>query len=178
MKKQFTIVSTIILLSLVLVSCSWFDPKVPVKCGDEILKVSRQNAEEYQTLCAKEESSVQPTTAIGYLEEDIEYVEAVKSEDLIHTAYWTVSTDKNDWPDLDNIDWIAGHTDPDATGNATLYVHIVTKDFSFDDLNGIYFNAYTGPASDEAIALATEEIQDSVRPHVPGFTLNKVIMVK
>ena len=95
------------------------------------------------------------------------------ADQLAHLAYWTTATEKDRWPEMSQFTIVACHDDPDADGNAKV-VFLVGEDIKTSDLKLIYFNGYSGPWNDEVKAQIITEIQDSVRPHVPGFTLKTV----
>jgi hypothetical protein len=97
---------------------------------------------------------------------------AVESE-LAHLAYWSSATEKDRWPDMKQFNIIACHNDPDAEGNAKV-VFLIGEDIQVEDLQLIYYNGYTGVWSDQVKSQIITEIQDSVRPHIPGFTLTEV----
>lgn len=99
----------------------------------------------------------------------------VKQEDLQHTAYWTVATDDGRWPDLTGFDIVACHGDPDVDGNAKIV--FLVGNITENDLQLIYYNGYTGLWSGSAKQQIITEIQDSVRPHIPGFNLNEVEII-
>lgn len=98
-----------------------------------------------------------------------------KQEGLQHTAYWTVATTTDHWPDLSQFDIVACHSDPDSDGNAK--VVFLIGNVTDKDLQLTYFNGYAGTWSESAKQQILREIQDSVRPHVPGFNLNEVEII-
>lgn len=93
-------------------------------------------------------------------------------KDLVHLAYWTTATDIADWPDLSEFDIVECHNDPDENGDAK--VVFLVGDISETDLQLTYFNGYSGNWSESVKNQIITEVQDSVRPHVPGFTLVEV----
>ncbi len=97
---------------------------------------------------------------------------AAESE-LAHLAYWSSATEKDRWPDMKQFNIIACHNDPNAEGNAKV-VFLIGEDIQVEDLQLIYYNGYTGVWSDQVKSQIITEIQDSVRPNVPGFTLTEV----
>lgn len=99
---------------------------------------------------------------------------AVK-KNLEHTAYWTVATEHSRWPDMSEFDIVAGHSDPNEKGEAK--VIFLIGNITEKDLQHTYFNGYKGTWSESVKNQIITEIQDSVRPHVPGFTLSTVEIV-
>jgi hypothetical protein len=102
-------------------------------------------------------------------------VPVVKQGGLEHTAYWTVATEHSRWPDMSGFDIVSGHSDPDENGDAK--VVFLIGNITADDLQLTYFNGYQGTWSESVKTQIITEIQDSVRPHVPGFTLSTVEII-
>jgi hypothetical protein len=102
-------------------------------------------------------------------------VPVVKQGGLEHTAYWTVATDTDRRPDLSQFDIVAGHSDPNENGDAK--VVFLIGNITEKDLQLTYFNGYKGTWSESAKRQIITEIQDSVRPHIPGFTLSEVEII-
>ena len=104
-------------------------------------------------------------------EPEVEVQEPVAEKVLQHTAYWTVSTPKENWPDIKEMDFVTCHGDPDSEGKAKVF--FLTPETS-DELPGLecfYYNGYIGELNTESKTQVIMEIEESVRPHVPGFTL-------
>ncbi len=97
----------------------------------------------------------------------------VEESELAHLAYWSSATEKDRWPDMKQFNIIACHNDPDSDGNAKV-VFLIGENIQVEDLQLIYYNGYTGVWNDQVKSQIITEIQDSVRPHIPGFTLNEV----
>lgn len=174
MKKMSVMLVPVVLVlavAVLLVACS---PLVPVACGGELIKVPLDKAQEYKSVCA--DTVVQPVIEKeqSVVVEQQAIVE--KSNDLAHLAYWTTATDVERWPAMDQFDIVACHSDPDSQGNAKLYL-LVGK-VNAEDLKLTYYNGYSGVLNDKTQKQIIEEIQDSVRPHVPGFTLSTVEIIR
>lgn len=99
-------------------------------------------------------------------------VPAAENE-LAHLAYWSSATETDRWPDMKQFNIIACHNDPDANGNASV-VFLIGDNIKTSDLKLTYYNGYTGVWNDQVKSQIITEIQDSVRPHIPGFTLTEV----
>ena len=95
------------------------------------------------------------------------------ADQLAHLAYWSSATEKDRWPDMKQFNIIACHNDPDSDGNAKV-VFLIGENIQVEDLQLIYYNGYTGVWNDQVKNQIITEIQDSVRPHIPGFTLTEV----
>jgi hypothetical protein len=115
-----------------------------------------------------------PEDEVSEDNEDEVAVEQPKGE-LAHLAYWTTATEDEKWPDMGQFNIVACHSDPDGQGNAK--VVFLIGDIKISDLQLTYFNGYTGEWNDAAKSQIITEIEDSVRPHVPGFTLSEVEII-
>ena len=67
-------------------------------------------------------------------EPEVEVQEPVAEKVLQHTAYWTVSTPKENWPDIKEMDFVTCHGDPDSEGKAKVF--FLTPETS-DELPGL-----------------------------------------
>lgn len=97
-------------------------------------------------------------------------------ESLIHLAYWTTATKSEDWPDMRQFSIVACHNDPDTSGNAKI-VFLIGNDIKTSDLQLTYFNGYTGEWNETVKNRIIREIEDSVKPHVPGFNLSEIEII-
>lgn len=104
-----------------------------------------------------------------------EKIKTPSTSQVRHEAYWTAATSKFDWPDLSGLDIVACHDDPDTEGNAKIV--FLLGNITEKDLKLTYFNGYKGTWSESAKQQILREIQDSVRPHAPGFTLSEVEII-
>lgn len=97
---------------------------------------------------------------------------------LKHLAYWTTQTEADRWPNLEDFDIVICHGDPNQQGNATAVILVKgSRPIAESDLSLIYFNGYSGEYSLQNHNQIVTEVQDSVRPHVPGFTLTNVTVI-
>lgn len=172
--KKFFVVIVLSILTLTVSACA---PKVPIACGDEILKVPLKNAQEYKDICSPDVVTVPENPEVGITSINNPEKQAVNnSTELEHLAYWTSATEVNRWPEMSQFSIVACHNDPDANGNAKI-VFLVGNDIKTSDLQLIYYDGYSGAWSESVKNQIITEVQDSVRPHVPGFTLSTVEIV-
>ena len=121
------------------------------------------------------EDSVIEEPEVDEVDEPVVEVVTNSPIELSHLAYWTTATEADRWPELSEFDIVACHGDPDENGNAKIVFLI--GEIQKEDLVLTYFNAYKGTWSESVKQQIITEIQDSVRPHVPGFTLTNVEIV-
>jgi hypothetical protein len=129
----------------------------------------------------KQQEVQQPEFVSGTEDEDIvkdpKAVEVVT--ELHNHKYWTTETEEERWPNLASFDIVTCHTDPNSEGNAS--VTILVGNINREDLSncdGPYLNGYSGTFNKAAQELIVSEIEDSVRPHVPGYTITEIIVLK
>jgi hypothetical protein len=125
------------------------------------------------SIIQEEESITEEMNRDATLEEAEEVLE---QNELAHTAYWEVETPEDRKPEISEMDIIAGHTDMNEDGYATMYI-MTDKGRTQDELLGTYFNGYLGELTEENIDQIVSEVEESVRANVANFKIGEIIVV-
>jgi hypothetical protein len=95
---------------------------------------------------------------------------------VTHIDYWTKAHEVK--PDFSHFDIISCHSDPDENGNAKItFLVRGTEPITEDMLVHTYYNGFEGNFSDEVKNQIKTELEDGIRPHVPGFNLTEVVVI-
>lgn len=140
--------------------------------GETSFHIDSNTAPE-MSLLQEEDSALEDINKEATIQEAEEVLE---ERELAHMAYWTTETDETDKPEISTMDIIAGHTDMNEDGYATLYI-MTDKSRTHGELLGDYFDGYSGELTEENIQQILREKESNVRNHVTDYVIGDIIVV-
>ena len=117
-----------------------------------------------------------PNYKIGNIIVVDEPQEEIEEPMVTHIDYWTKAHEVK--PDFSNFDIISCHSDPDENGNAQItFLVRGNEPITEDMLVHTYYNGFEGTFSDDVKNQIKTELEDGIRPHVPGYNLTEIEVI-